>query len=105
MLWQPTRQDASKGKEFRYLLTKTTAERLTHALVPLVVLQVALRTAAAVAAHEVLAAVLAPMVAITLIHVCQGGEHTAILIVRVGFCTRSANKQAVVKVADRPSQV
>lgn len=61
-----------KGKEFLYLLTKTTVELLTHALVPLVVLQVALRTAAPVSAHQVLTAVLAPVVAVTLVHICQG---------------------------------
>lgn len=35
-------------------------------------LQVALRTAATVATHQVLTAVLTPMVAVTLVHICQG---------------------------------
>lgn len=44
---------------------------LTHALIPLVVLHVALRTAAAVASEHVLATMLAPVVSITLVHICS----------------------------------
>lgn len=86
-----------KGKEFLYLLTKTTVELLTHTLVPLVVLQVALRTAAPVSTHQVLTAVLAPVVAVTLVHICQG-QNAASLITGDGFCTGSPITQAVVKV-------
>lgn len=42
---------------------------LTHTLVPLVVLDVALRTATAVTSHHVLTAVLAAMVTAALIHI------------------------------------
>lgn len=61
-----------KRKEFIYLLIKRTVVLLTHTLVPLVVLQVALWTAAPVSAHQVLTAMLTPVVTITLIHICQG---------------------------------
>lgn len=44
---------------------------LTHTLIPLVVLHVALGTATAVASKHILAAMLAPMVSITLIHICS----------------------------------
>lgn len=48
---------------------------LTHALVPLVVLHVALGAAAAVPPEHVLAAVLAPVVPVTLVHICTQGTH------------------------------
>lgn len=57
---------------------KTPHPTLTHALVPLVVLHVALRTAAAVASEHVLAAVLAPMVSITLVHICSNITQTVV---------------------------
>lgn len=44
---------------------------LTDTLVPLVVLNIPLRAAASVASQDVLAAMLAPVVSITFIHVCN----------------------------------
>lgn len=61
-----------KRQEFQYLLMKRTVVLLTHTLVPLIVLQVALRTAAPVSTYQVLTAMLTPVVTITLIHICQG---------------------------------
>lgn len=56
------------------LLTEQEADRLwvrllTHTLVPLVVLDVALRTATAVTSQHVLAAMLTAVVAATFIHI------------------------------------
>lgn len=62
----------SKGEEFVYLLIKKGVVFLTHTLVPLVVLQIAFWTAAPVSTHQVLTAMLTPVVTITLIHICQG---------------------------------
>lgn len=44
---------------------------LTHTLIPLVVLHIALWTATSVASKHVLAAMLAPVVSVTLIHICN----------------------------------
>lgn len=47
------------------------SEILTHALVPLVVLNVALRAAAAEPTHHVLTSVLASVVPCALVHICN----------------------------------
>lgn len=44
---------------------------LTYTLVPLVVLEVALRAAAPVASDDVLAAMLAAVVALAFVHICK----------------------------------
>lgn len=75
ILWQPSLQDASKGKNFSLCWWKELV-LLTHTLVPLIVLQVALRTAAPVSTHQVLTAMLTPVVTVTLIHICQGQIHS-----------------------------
>lgn len=49
---------------------------LTNTLVPLVVLDVALRAAAPIASQDILAAVLAPVIPITLIDICKNNPRT-----------------------------
>lgn len=55
-------------------VSQRASSLLTDTLIPLIVLQVPLRTAAPVASNQVLTAVLTPVVVVTLIRICQ--EHT-----------------------------
>lgn len=83
---------------FERLFEKLCCRTLTHALVPLVVLNIALRAAAAETTQHVLASVLASVVPCALVHICNA---TSVFYIFTYFIITLVTTNTIIKQRSR----